>query len=667
MRKPPQHEIDEQGEALLQTIMARLHWSVTRIGKGADYGRDFEIEIFRDGRSTGILFNAQLKSSASPAYSKDNSFVSVKLETPSARYLAHELQVPALVMQADVVQNRLFWSTPQTDRDLHAKLAQTPPGKTCKVRVPLRNELPATGDELIETVTQLMVLLGSRRLAGIEPAALVAATSSMQESAALSRSLRNHSDTLDLMSAQRSTAAGDFETARKAIQTVLASAQSHQESKFFAVLLEEKNERLAIHNTDQFRGDHVALVHATAQRLRDLTRNGPGALKLYALIARVAAEFYKLAKDDWGLFENWKVHQSTGSLWWRAELRVLRAEAGRRLLRKYEQFIRLVRLSERTPYQPALPLAFLRIIEGAATLINRLELEGLPEAAASIRDSVFEVTKVAAAISAQYGQDSERVQAILSAGVLSRDRSAACVHWAETEVAKVPDEALRAEARAILVGQAASLTNGSESSEAIPIAMEQQIYENMAAGLGIDLADRNNPISEAVRVGIADFDPTRVLRDCRHLFVCLSGRGPGFLFYLVARQLQLQTMGAKVIHCTRHGYAREGQSLDETYERFRREYCDHCPDRSPRQPGWQYTHAWQLEENERNKELMTTPRSAPRVPVAPPPIPMPGEACAACGREFGGTGAPWWCGHCQRWFCQRQECVDRHEKHPWPF
>lgn len=97
-------------------------------------------------------------------------------------------------------------------------------------------------------------------------------------------------------------------------------------------------------------------------------------------------------------------------------------------------------------------------------------------------------------------------------------------------------------------------------------------------------------------------------------------------------------MGAKVLYCSLHKYVREGLSLDETYERSRRDYCDQCPDRSPHAAGWQYTHAWQLEQNERNKEFMDGPRGAPRKPMPPPPpIPMPGNTCAACGIEFGDT------------------------------
>src|ERR1019366_9421238 len=130
--------------------------------------------------------------------------------------------------------------------------------------------------------------------------------------------------------------------------------------------------------------------------------------KFYAMLAGVAAEFHQLVREDWGLYQNWNVHKTTGDLWWRAELRTRRAKVSQRILRKFEQFMRLARLSEKTPYQSALPLALLRIVEGSTTLLVRLESEGLPGAASSIRDSVFQVCKLAAAIAEQFGLENER-------------------------------------------------------------------------------------------------------------------------------------------------------------------------------------------------------------------------------------------------------------------
>jgi hypothetical protein len=667
--RPPQHETDDQGEALLHTVFAGLKWTVNKIGK--DYGRDFEVEIFHDGKTTGMVFNVQLKSTVKPAYSRDKGYLSVKLKTRNAQYLATELRLPTFVVQADVPQKKLFWFAPQMSGDLKAKLVSHPNAKTCSVRVPVTNELPLTVSDLVEAVGQLTTLLASKRLMEIGTAPFLVAASSIEDSAELSKSLRDKSDVLNLTIAQSGTESGNFSGAREAIHAVLASPQSSVEMKFFAALVEEKNERLALRGKDDAYAEHVGIILSTSTKLRELTRKGPGALKFYALLSRVAGEFYQLARDDWGLYQNWKVHQATGDLWWRAELRVLRAETSRRVQRKYEQFLRLVRLSAETPYQSALPLAFLRIVDGAATLINRLELEGLPTSATAIRDSVCSVCQLASAIAAQFGLDNERARAAVSAAMLSRDRTENCVMWAQNDVALIANEPIRQWAQQVIAGQFATLTNDSQGDEDVSIATEQQVYENMASALGIDLADVENPLSEIVRTAILDFDPTRVLQTCSHMFLTLSRTGPGLLHYLLAQQLQLPTLGAKVIHCKLYQYTRDGLTLDETFQRFRTTYCDHCPDRSPRAPDWHYTHAWQLEQNEQNKEFMDGPRRPTYPPTPPPPppppIPLPGERCAACGLGFGDTGPSWWCGHCQTWFCQRETCVAGHTKHPWPF
>jgi hypothetical protein len=128
-----------------------VNWGISRIEE--DYGRDFEIEVFREGKTTGILFSLQLKNRAAPAYSAKDGFVSVELEIANARYLAHELETLTIIIQADVSHNRLFWSAPQLDLALLDTLANKPGAQNCTVRVPIANELPLTKDRLLDTVT----------------------------------------------------------------------------------------------------------------------------------------------------------------------------------------------------------------------------------------------------------------------------------------------------------------------------------------------------------------------------------------------------------------------------------------------------------------------------------------------------------------------------------
>lgn len=88
MKRPDQHVIDSEADALFRTVSA--DWSVN--GSERDYGWDYVVEVFRDGDSTGVKFNVQLKGSRQTAYSADGTFISQKLEMDSAEYLAKQLQ-----------------------------------------------------------------------------------------------------------------------------------------------------------------------------------------------------------------------------------------------------------------------------------------------------------------------------------------------------------------------------------------------------------------------------------------------------------------------------------------------------------------------------------------------------------------------------------------------
>lgn len=636
MIRPPQHETDSKGEALLLTAFAALGWAVNQITK--DYGRDFEVEVFRSGKTTGMTFNVQLKSSESPSYSSRNEFASLRLDTPNARYLAIEMRHPVFVIQADVPQKRLFWSALQMDGALLAHLSKKPNASSCTIRVPLANELPSTSDRLVQMLGHISTVLASRRLMEIPTAAFTASTASMTESSELSKSLRNKSDALDLMHVQELTASGDFGGARSGVQAVLSSQQSSVESKFFALLVEEKNERVAAATAGASAAEQAKVFSETAVKLQKLMRHGPGALKYYSLLFRLAAEFYQLVREDWGLYLNWKVHHKTEDLWWRAELRFRRAEISDRIIGKYNQFVRVVRWSERTSYQSALPLALLRIVDGATTLIVRLELEEMPQAAVPFRKSVFEICKLACAIAVEFGDENAHVRAAVSAGLLSRDREADCVIWAKEEIERVSGDADRDWGRATFADQARHLMGEELPGDIYKVPVEQQIYENMASALGIDVADPENPFAEMVKIGIDDLDPTRVLKDCDHLFVTLSRRGPGLIPLLIALQLQLPTMGAKILHCTLHRYTGEGATLDGTYRRFQEDYCSKCPDKSPRANDWQYSPEWQEAENERNKEFMAGPRRPTHNPLPPPPPPHVWKAMNEDGDdEMAGT------------------------------
>ena len=60
MKRPRQHEIDEEAENLFQSLLPSS-WVKNPYGKGRDYAKDFDIEIAEGGELTGIRFVAQVK------------------------------------------------------------------------------------------------------------------------------------------------------------------------------------------------------------------------------------------------------------------------------------------------------------------------------------------------------------------------------------------------------------------------------------------------------------------------------------------------------------------------------------------------------------------------------------------------------------------------------
>ena len=107
------------------------------------------MEVFRNGESTGLLFNGQLKGSRHTGYSADRSFISQELEIDSADYLARQLRQPTFLFHADVEAKEVFWSAIQLDQQVIGKLEQGD-AKSLTVRIPTANVLPERFDQFLQ-------------------------------------------------------------------------------------------------------------------------------------------------------------------------------------------------------------------------------------------------------------------------------------------------------------------------------------------------------------------------------------------------------------------------------------------------------------------------------------------------------------------------------------
>ncbi len=161
MKRPEQHVIDSEADAVFRGVFAE--WSVN--SSKQDYGWDYIVEVFRNGASTGFLFNGQLKGSRRTEYSADGSFISQELKIHSADYLVRQLRLPTFLSHADVEAKKLFWSAIQLDQRVLEVLEQGK-AKSLTAHIPTDNVLPERFERFLQDLTQAQTVVVSRILLG---------------------------------------------------------------------------------------------------------------------------------------------------------------------------------------------------------------------------------------------------------------------------------------------------------------------------------------------------------------------------------------------------------------------------------------------------------------------------------------------------------------------
>ena len=608
MKRPKSHIIDSIGEQQLRGVFEPQGWAVNKITE-YDYGIDFDIQIFIEGQATGDWFKVQLKSSETTDYSTTGEFVSQQLGIDHAIHYAEQLQEPILIIHADVKEKRTFWYSPQLDKTLSAALAKPSRPQAITVRIPSKNELPRTLPEMLLALERVQVLRGALTVKD-SPVGLFAETIRKHgNQAELVRSFKEKIDAFILYKAHDLFRSGEFEAARSELETILVSKESSVESKFSAIIEEERITWVEASRKGVSQSELPKIHLQTSVKLQKLTRKGPPALKFYALIAKKAAELEVLTFRNFGLYLNLQNQLQVGSPVLATALYVERLSSARQIAKKYAQCIRLAQYATRSRHAWALPSALLRIVEAIPCFTIRL---GHERKAADVRaylNSALQLCRLAAEIAAEVHDDQSLTKAVSTAMLLYPSIPVDALKFAEETITKIkdPEEHNTAD---LLLRRALARFRG-EKQEGDIDTTDEQIYENMAAALGINMGDPNDPIAKLVRLGIYDLNPGRVLTGCEHSFVSLSGPITIFAGFL-AHQLHLPTMASKIIHCDLHNYAVRGRTLDSAYSLFKERHCDKCPDRCPRPDSWQWSEKWQDEENRKHVEFMMRFRAGTR-------------------------------------------------------
>ncbi|WP_224970442.1 DUF4365 domain-containing protein [Acinetobacter oleivorans] len=136
---------------------------------------------------------------------------------------------------------------------------------------------------------------------------------------------------------------------------------------------------------------------------------------------------------------------------------------------------------------------------------------------------------------------------------------------------------------------------------------QKAFFKNLAKSLGMDPDDSENKAGQFVKIGLQNYDPTDVMKNCENLFVHYNPAG------MIAQQLGMHSLGMITLVCLKRHYVRGGWSLTEAYDQdsehdflqgFKQQHCNQCSDCTLRQNDWKWSLQWHNEEVSNHKALL---------------------------------------------------------------
>ena len=598
-RRPDQHVIGTLAHQQFESVLPP-EWVCRSLPH--DYGLDAEIEVFEEGLSTGLKFQVQIRGKRRPRLLSGGSVVSLAMDVDHVQYLCHEVNVPSLLVAVDVETPRAWWCAIQLDTDLTQRLgeARSKRQRSIVVHVPTANALPATSPGMVGKARESGLSLGLRSVTRASRDALHAAIEATEDTGELLAALQRGASVARLQELSRRWRQDDRAGARALVEETLTDPAADPYAKFAAYGYAE---RLEVDGLPAHQAPH-AEWHVV-QQLKQASRGWPLDLRASAALASRAAQLHILATHDQYLYMNAGMHQQRpdGGMFagiWGIALPEARHRTASAVVRKLGQCTRLLGFMARRRVWQAIPRSVARVLTAMDPFMLRLYREGMQDAAGEYDAFLTKLAESGIGIARELNDWTSIALLISLSMFLADPRDEASVSrrlaWAQTAAAAIAPDDVRAELLCDVdaIVQGWSKPEGVTDDTGEPLALRMQAIEGMAAAIGVDVTDEHDEIAEVIRVGLLDYDPSRVLRECRHLYVALSGGG------LPAHALGLPTAGSKTLWCTRHGHGRGAFRLDDAYMLVDAEHCSACPDKAPRPDVWQWSVEWQTNEAQKH-------------------------------------------------------------------
>ena len=571
-----------------------------------DYGIDGEIELTNSSdNATGFIFKAQIKGQKRLSIINNNTVVSFSLNTERLKYYIDQIEIPVILIVVDISSKLSYWKSLQDDEALRKKIKKSIKNKTAStsIHIPVNNCLPGTEDELLSSVEENMNWLRAsalnRMTAPIERMIKNKTTHSLDEMLEQTKSLNFHIYSENF---ERLFVKGEFDELFELGKKVIASATEKTATRFCAGLYIERC------YLERFHSDASALQELNFNLyayLIEVVRSGKGELYLrqYAILLMRSIRLSIAVEIDYHHFISAKMLENDHLTKWVVEYS--RAQIVLRAAREVEKVIHLTNRIMLSGNVYTILDTLPRVCPRLALFAHRLEMDGLHKQS----NILYSWIDFCIEYGIKYAQGLEEENFIAEMLVLNASYKAshkdAIVKIDETyELAKkINDNSIR---NSVIETVSKMRARHHQKDENSTPEDEIKFFRDRAKALGMNPDDPENEFGKIIKQGLIDYNPERVLKNCKHLLVFPSNaRG------IPARMVGIPTAAMKWIYCTKKGYAAGGWALDEIYDSsipkfsFKEQYCKNCSEKCPRDESWKWSSSWQNAQLSKHQDIIT--------------------------------------------------------------
>ncbi len=581
------------------------HWIFRSQEDQEDYGIDGEVELADSSdHATGFIFKAQIKGQKNVAIINNGTVVSFSLSVERLKYYMRQIEIPVVLAIVDITSEIVFWKSLQDDDLLRSTLqkALDTSKNTVSIHLSASNTLPERPNELLESVEKNMNWLRvgalSRMTSPIDSLINKSSTDILSEMLEKTKLLNLH---IYNEKFERLYVTGKFDELFSVAKDVINSPTEKVETRFVSGLYIERVYLQKVnHESDEFKELSLNLFIYLIKIVRE--GKAPEHIRLYTILLTrslmlkmsVDTDFHyylsaRMSGNDY--FTKWAVDYSRSQVIMRAAKDVQKT---------IHLVNRIITSNNRCVLLEALP----RVVPGLSVFAYRLNMDGLNEQADYIYSWMKFCIDLALDVSKQVEQENFIEEIIVLNAYFKIKTEDASKYLDESfELAKmIKSESIR---NSTIDRIAKFRDNLSQDNSDLSPSEEVEFYRDRAKALGMNVDDPEDEMGRIINQGLKDYNPERVIKDCKHLLVF-----PSSAQGLPARMVGLATAAMKWIYCLKKGHKACGWSLDDIYispiehHGFKSQYCDGCSSNEPRESDWKWSSRWQNDELKKHKEII---------------------------------------------------------------